>query len=34
MKPDEELQRDVLEELHWEPGVNAAGIGVAVEGAW
>lgn len=32
MKPDEELQRDVLEELHWEPAVNAAGIGVAVEG--
>jgi osmotically-inducible protein OsmY len=28
---DEQLQRDVLEELEWEPSVNAAHIGVAVK---
>jgi osmotically-inducible protein OsmY len=28
---DAELQRDVLEELRWEPSVNAAHIGVAVK---
>jgi osmotically-inducible protein OsmY len=28
---DSELQRDVLEELKWEPSVNAAHIGVAVK---
>ena len=30
MKTDSELQRDVLDELKWEPSVNAAHIGVAV----
>lgn len=30
-KTDSELQRDVLEELKWEPSVNAAQIGVAVK---
>jgi osmotically-inducible protein OsmY len=30
MKTDLELQRDVLEELQWEPMINAAQIGVAV----
>jgi osmotically-inducible protein OsmY len=28
---DEQLQRDVLDELEWEPSVNAAPIGVAVK---
>ena len=28
---DSELQRDVLEELKWEPSVNAAHIGVSVK---
>jgi osmotically-inducible protein OsmY len=32
MKTDFELQRDVLEELAWEPSVDAAEIGVSVEG--
>jgi osmotically-inducible protein OsmY len=31
MKTDTELQRDVLEQLKWEPSVNAAHIGVAVK---
>jgi len=31
MKTDTELQRDILEELAWEPGVDAADIGVSVE---
>ncbi len=31
MKTDTELQRDVLEQLRWEPSVNAAHIGVAVK---
>jgi osmotically-inducible protein OsmY len=31
MKPDAQLQRDVLEELQWEPGVDATQIGVAVK---
>ena len=30
MKSDTELRRDVLDELDWEPSINAAGIGVAV----
>jgi osmotically-inducible protein OsmY len=30
MKTDSELQRDVLDELKWEPSVNAAHIGVSV----
>ena len=30
MKTDSELQRDVLDELKWEPSVNSAHIGVAV----
>ncbi len=30
MKTDSELQRDVIEELKWEPSVNAAHIGVSV----
>ncbi len=28
---DSELQRDVLDELKWDPGVNAAHIGVSVK---
>ena len=28
MKNDKELQRDVLEELQWEPSVDATAIGV------
>lgn len=32
MKTDAELQKDVLEELKWEPAVNAAQIGVEVRG--
>jgi osmotically-inducible protein OsmY len=28
---DSELQRDVLDELKWEPSVNAAHIGVSVK---
>jgi osmotically-inducible protein OsmY len=31
MKGDAELQRDVIDGLRWDPSVNAAGIGVAVE---
>ena len=31
MKTDYQLQRDVLDELKWEPSVNAANIGVAVK---
>src|SRR5438874_3703175 len=31
MKSDSELQRDVLEELKWEPSVDAADIGVSVK---
>lgn len=31
MKTDTQVQHDVTEELHWEPSVNAAGIGVAVK---
>jgi osmotically-inducible protein OsmY len=31
MKTDIELQRDVMEELKWEPSVNAAHIGVAAK---
>jgi osmotically-inducible protein OsmY len=31
MKPDKQLQRDVLDELAWEPSVDAAEIGVSVE---
>ena len=31
MKTDSELQRDVLDELKWEPSVNAAHIGVSVK---
>ena len=32
MKTDRELQLDVLEELRWEPGVNATDIGATVKG--
>lgn len=31
MKTDDELQKSVLDELRWEPSVNAAGIGVSVK---
>jgi len=31
MKSDSELQRDLLDELRWEPGVDAANIGVTVK---
>ena len=31
MKPDIVLKGQVLEELEWEPGIHAAGIGVAVK---
>ena len=31
MKTDKELQRDILDELAWEPSVDAAEIGVSVE---
>jgi osmotically-inducible protein OsmY len=31
MKSDINLQEDVMEELNWEPGVNAAHIGVSVK---
>jgi osmotically-inducible protein OsmY len=31
MKTDSELQRDVLDELKWEPSINAAHIGVSVK---
>jgi BON domain len=31
MKTDFELQRDVLDELKWEPSVDAAHLGVAVK---
>ena len=31
MKSDTQLQSDVLNELKWEPTVDAAGIGVTVE---
>ena len=30
MKTDAQLQRDVMEELKWEPTIHAAEIGVAV----
>ena len=33
MKTDIELRRDVLEELEWEPSVDAAHIAVAVDEA-
>jgi len=32
MKTDSELQRHVMEELAWEPSIDAAGIGVSAEG--
>src|SRR5271157_5177780 len=32
MKTDRELQLDVLEELRWEPGVNATDIAATVKG--
>jgi len=32
MKTDSELQRDVMTELKWEPGIQAAEIGVGVKG--
>ena len=32
MKSDLQLQKDVMEELAWEPSVDAAGIGVSVDG--
>jgi len=31
MKTDTELQKDVMDELTWEPSVDAAGIGVSVD---
>ena len=31
MKTDSELQRGVLDELKWEPSVDAANFGVAVK---
>ena len=31
MKTNNELQTDVMEELHWEPSVNSAEIGVSAE---
>ena len=31
MKIDSQLQRDVLDELAWEPSVDAAEIGVSVD---
>jgi hypothetical protein len=31
MRSDRELQTDVLDELRWEPGVNATDIGVTVK---
>ena len=31
MKTDTDLQQDVIDELVWEPGIDAAAIGVAVE---
>jgi len=31
MKSDSEIQKDVIAELHWEPTVNAAEIGVEVQ---
>jgi osmotically-inducible protein OsmY len=31
MKTVLELQRDVLEELKWEPSINAAHVGVSVK---
>jgi len=31
MKTDKQLQQDVLDELVWEPSVDAAEIGVSVE---
>jgi osmotically-inducible protein OsmY len=31
MKTDRQLQKDVLEELNWEPSVNSANIGVEVQ---
>lgn len=32
MKTDADLKRDVVEELSWDPAVNATAIGVAVKG--
>ena len=32
MSSDMQLKKHVEDELSWEPGVNAAAIGVAVEG--
>ena len=32
MKTDIQLQRDIMDELAWEPSVDAAGIGVSAEG--
>jgi osmotically-inducible protein OsmY len=32
VKTDKELQRDVMTELRWEPGIQAAEIGVGVKG--
>ncbi len=31
MNTDKKIQRDILDELDWEPRVDAAGIGVSVE---
>ena len=31
MKSDSKLQHDVMEELRWEPFLNASAIGVAVK---
>ena len=31
MKTDNQLQKDVMDELKWEPAVEAAGIGVEVK---
>lgn len=31
MKIDKELQKQVMDELTWEPSINAAGIGVCVD---
>jgi osmotically-inducible protein OsmY len=31
MKTDAELQRDVMDELEWEPSIKAAEIGVGVK---
>ena len=31
MRPDRELQHDVIEELQWEPGLESSRIGVAAD---